>query len=198
MDLQPLCGSSFGALMYVAYYTSKSDKMGGINDVRKKLKVMDVQSNTQQMLRKVLLSFETYRPVGAPEAASNLLLYPHHQQSWQVLRININPYMEHLKSRTPPDMRLNSILKDATQNNERFKLFVPFGHDKGSTIGQKKTQIDKNLHLYFQRPHELESLSITQYLEAYETTRRKTARASSNFINKEGYIVENAIRMHFF
>ena len=109
--------------MYMEYYTYKPEKMAGINLVLTKLKVMDVQSNMQKMLRKVLLFFETYWPMGAPEAASNLLLFPQHQQSWQALRININPYVEHLKSRRPPDTRLNSMSKDATLNNDKFELF---------------------------------------------------------------------------
>jgi len=92
MDVTGIVGEVFGAIAYLVLYTSKVDKMAYIGDLMQKLEDSD-DSNTKGLLRKTLLHVDSKRAVIAPEAAANLLQYPHWQASSTVIRIGVDKYL---------------------------------------------------------------------------------------------------------
>ena len=204
MDLQLICGSCFAPLMYVAYYTSKKDKMADIKGVMNKLWYANCDSTHKDLLQRALLAFESYSPVGAPEASANLLQYPHHQQTWDVIRIDTRCCHERCKKQNDGaesavgySTEIDSILQKTASKDDRFKLFVLQAQNNNDAEDNKDIQraapnvhIQKRIADYFDRPETLNDLTLTAFVEGYETTRRKTKQYKAEGINNRGYVTK--------
>lgn len=99
MDISILCGNSFSSIVFVTFYTSKTDNSSNIKAVMRKIRNahadVDTPDETSRTLKRILLNIDTCRCSGEPEASSNILLFPHHYTSSKVLRLDSRIYMSY-------------------------------------------------------------------------------------------------------
>lgn len=76
MDITGIIGDAFGAVVYIAYYTSKVDKKVDIKSVLAALSTMNDGATTSSRLRKAFLKIDSSKAIGTCEAVSNILGYP--------------------------------------------------------------------------------------------------------------------------
>lgn len=144
---------------------------------------------------------ETCRVVGAPEAVSNLLGFPHRLISSTVIRIGTRYYLNEIESK----IKTNESIKNLCPNlNHLFSKFVETNDDftlpESSThlnhgTSMTETPPDKHVQEYFDRPDKLydcsrsmcistKCMNMVTYIENYEVTRKRKT-GERDFFNKK-------------
>lgn len=207
MDSTVLCGSPFTSIVYVTYNSSKVEKSSNICDFIQKIKKLDWDCDTKTLLRKVLINEDTCRSTGLPEAASNLLLYPHRFTSSKILRLDTRCYVpvdEEAENTTGPQS-LNHLLLGSTRDRYDFELpDLPHAPMKPNTEKNFSIAPDSIAENYFNRPHMLydsnenkivssANFSMTYYTENFKVTQkrkitymRQSLDARNKFIQPRG------------
>lgn len=119
MDITGVLGDEFGAIIYIALYTSKVEKHKDFNYTIKKMSSLRDDANAVQKVRKILSSSENTKIVSAAEAAHNLLEYPHWNTSCQIIRTNAKSYIWESIEKNEEDLQDNSYQHENKSSSER-------------------------------------------------------------------------------
>lgn len=184
MDITKVVGDPFGAVVYIALYTSKVDNKIELRETLAKLKKVADDQSTASQLGKALFKLDTSKAFCAPEAASKLLGHKHWKISSTIKRVSTLPYLRFTcpdskdaldeKDDLYRDTSISAAFEDVVQGNENFNLSGQrFNIALPSNYGESLlTQFSSITIDYHNRPENFNDFSHKQYSQQWRTSRK--------------------------